>query len=60
MFFYVGDKILREIAETVQFRHDAELRRAELIQRANDLQTLIKEKRDKINRVKKNINFSFS
>ncbi|CAL8077922.1 unnamed protein product [Orchesella dallaii] len=44
------DKILREIAETVQLRHDAELRRAELIQRANDLQTLVKEKRDKINR----------
>jgi hypothetical protein len=40
-----------EIAETVQQRHDAELRRSELVQRANDLQARVKEKRDKINRV---------
>ncbi|CAG7816472.1 unnamed protein product [Allacma fusca] len=44
------DKILREITDTVQLRHDAELRRADLVQRANDLQTRVKEKRDKINR----------
>lgn len=48
---YLGDKILRDITETVQLRHDQELRRAELIQRANDLQSLVKEKREKINRV---------
>ena len=49
---FSGDKILREITETVQLRHDAELRRAELVQRANDLQMRVKEKRDKINRVR--------
>jgi len=48
---FAGDTFLREITENVQLRHDAELRRAELVQRANDLQTRIKEKREKITRV---------
>ena len=54
----LGDKILRDITETVQLRHDAELRRAELIQRANDLQALVKEKKEKINRVRNEKQYS--
>lgn len=46
-----GDELLREITDMVGLRHEAEVKRAELLQRVTDLQAALKEKQEKAVRV---------